>query len=216
MAGAPVLGVVTVACGAGAEVFPFPWADDRAESFVDQVGARLAPGRGQGGASLSPASLVDLDGARLVLPSANGATICDALGCEGVALVAGSLRNAAVVGAWLAARLHADRKLGVAVVAAGERWPDGSLRPAVGDCWGAGAVIAALLARLPVAMSPESLAAVAAYRAVAGDLGRYLAECVSGRELIQRGFEPDVGIAGQVDSATVVSLLVDGRFVSHR
>ena len=43
----------------------------------------------------------------------------------------------AAVARWLQARGGT-----VAVVAAGERWPDGSLRPAAEDLWGAGAVLA--------------------------------------------------------------------------
>ena len=63
------------------------------------------------------------------------------------------------------------------VVAAGERWPDGQLRPAVEDLWGAGAVLAALGAD---GASPEARMAAAAFRAVEDGLGDEL------RELRQR------------------------------
>ena len=58
-------------------------------------------------------------------------------------MVGASLRNAAAVASWIAREHDADDTV-VAVVAAGERWPDGTLRPAVEDLWGAGAVLAAL------------------------------------------------------------------------
>ena len=49
-------------------------------------------------------------------------------------VVAASLRNAEAVGAWIGEQDYNS----VAVVAAGERWPDGSLRPALEDLLGAG------------------------------------------------------------------------------
>ena len=48
-------------------------------------------------------------------------------------MIAGGLRNAAAVAA--AAARAGDV---VGVIAAGERWPDGSLRPAIEDLLGAG------------------------------------------------------------------------------
>ena len=76
--------------------------------------------------SLSPKSLSALPaGATLVLPSPNGAVLTARLACAGQAVVAGCLRNATAVGAYVA---DAGTKIGV--LAAGERWPvDGSLRP---------------------------------------------------------------------------------------
>ena len=116
------------------------------------------------------------------------------------------LRNASAVGRWLA---DAGR---VRVVAAGELWPDGRLRPAVEDLWGAGAVLAALdLADA----SPEARAAVAAYTAARGDLARELPRTASGRELVAAGFGRDVEIAASVDAARVVPVLSGESFADR-
>jgi len=47
-------------------------------------------------------------------------------------------------------------ELRVAVIAAGERWPEGNLRPAVEDQWGAGSVLQLLRADGWSAISPEA------------------------------------------------------------
>ncbi|MCR6032571.1 hypothetical protein GGQ22_14155 [Nocardioides sp. zg-579] len=140
-----------------------------------------------------------------------GAQVAGAGG--GPAVVAASLRNAAAVADWLAPRVAAGAT--VALVPAGERWPDGSLRPAAEDLWGAGAVLAGLPATLladPVATSPEARVAVAAWRSVADRLPAELAACAGGRELADLGFADDVAVAAQVGASGVVPLLVDGEF----
>jgi len=38
--------------------------------------------------------------------------------------------------------------------------------------------------------------------------------CASGAELVERGFAEDVQIASEVDSSSVVPVLVEGRFVA--
>ncbi|KUL24738.1 hypothetical protein ADL15_43075 [Actinoplanes awajinensis subsp. mycoplanecinus] len=155
---------------------------------------------------------------------------------DGVTVLGVCLRNAALAGEWVRARL-AGRP--VAVVAAGERWPDGSLRPAVEDLWGAGAFLAGF-----TDLSPEAESAVAAYQAVANRVPAALAATASGRELAAltapapgrelaaftgpasarelaaldhpgtaaRSFAEDVAIAAEVDASTAVPVLRDGWF----
>ena len=197
---------VDVAVGRGASVYPYRWRDARAAAFAEQVGAVLAGGRTAGDRgvpySLAPTSLFAIPpGTRLVLPSPNGATLTLLAAEFGAAILAGCLRNAAAVAA--ACRVLEGT---VAVVAAGERWGQaedqtGSLRPAVEDLVGAGAILAALAPSRP---SPEAVAAVAAFRAAAPDLGRFLAACASGRELRERGFGQDVELAAQLDASRTV------------
>jgi 2-phosphosulfolactate phosphatase len=200
---------LTVAVERGIEVHPFPWADDAASAYAATRGAVLARGRREGLAtgavSLSPASFETSDGVeRVVLPSPNGSAIAFALADAGVTVVGACLRNASAVGAWLSGVTGT-----VSVVAAGERWPDGSLRPAVEDLWGAGAVLTALVAE---AMSPEARTAAAAYAAVRETVAATLPTCTSGRELVEDGFGRDVEIAGSLDASRVVPVLRDGAF----
>lgn len=98
------------------------------------------------------------------------------------------------------------------IVAAGERWPDGSLRPAVEDLWGAGGVISALLERGWDGLSPEAEAAAAAFDAVAGDITRALHRCVGGRELHGIGFGGDVDVACELDASAAVPVLTNGVY----
>jgi 2-phosphosulfolactate phosphatase len=118
-------------------------------------------------------------------------------------VLAGCLRNAGAVADWAA-----HRAAPVTVLACGERWPDGSLRPAVEDLLGAGAI----LALLGGTCSPEVDAAVAAFSAVSDRLTEVLAATASGRELIAAGFEDDIAYAGQLDASGVVPLLGEGAF----
>jgi 2-phosphosulfolactate phosphatase len=137
---------LTVAVEQGLCVLPYRWRDDSAADVARRHGAMLAVLRkeaGPGQITLSPESILraDLraDGIdRLVLPSPNGSAISVRLADAGVTVVGVSLRNAAAAGSWVRARAG-DRPVGV--VASGERWPDGSLRPAVEDLWGAGAFL---------------------------------------------------------------------------
>jgi 2-phosphosulfolactate phosphatase len=120
-------------------------------------------------------------------------------------VLAGCLRNATAVG-----QAAAQRGKIITVIAAGERWPDGALRPAIEDMIGAGAILAALR---PTAPSPEAIAAIAAYAAVAGALPDFIGACSSGRELMQIGYADDIVAATQHDVSTTVPLLADGAFV---
>jgi 2-phosphosulfolactate phosphatase len=104
----------------------------------------------------------------------------------------------------------------VGVIAAGERWPDGSMRPAVEDLWGAGAFLHELAGDDPAGFSPEALTALGAYRAVAPRVGEALDSSVSGRELRNLGFEGDVGVAAELGASDVVPVLRDGWFRDAR
>lgn len=200
--------------------------------------------------SLSPAALARApEVAALVLPSPNGSAICAAAGGRepgsaagsrpgsepgsgsrsaagagaGPTVVAACLRNATAVATWLLSEGYCTAARPVGVVAAGERWPDGSLRPAVEDLLGAALVLDGL-ATAPGGLSVD---AEVARRALpppgagrTGDLAAAVRACRSGRELVDGGFGADVELAvarprpDGVGPDGVVPVLCGGAFVS--
>lgn len=208
---------LTVALERGITVLPFRWKDERAAAYAAEHGATLAIGRLEArelpgtAVSLSPADLTSVTGVeRLVLPSPNGSSICFDLAAGGVEVVGACLRNRSGVARHL-------RDTGtIAVVAAGERWPAGSLRPCVEDLWGAGAVLAALVDLGVDDLSPEAQVAAAAFSAVCDDLPAALSACAGGLELAGIGFAADVAVASALDVSDVVPVLEDAEFAERR
>jgi 2-phosphosulfolactate phosphatase len=199
---------VDVAVGGGAMVYPARWKDDRASDVAREHDAVLAVGRSattpEHPYSLSPDSLTLIPhGTRLVLPSPNGATICADAAALGGVVLAGCLRNASAV-----ARAASGHGRVVGVIAAGEQWPDGSLRPALEDLVGAGVILDALDGH----PSPEASAAIAASRAATT---AHLRECASARELIDLGFARDVELAVVPNLSNTAPILRDGAFVDN-
>jgi 2-phosphosulfolactate phosphatase len=206
---------LSVAADRGTQVIPCSWNDERAVALARRHDAHLAVGRAAaapGRVSLSPGSVRAVGSLpRLVLPSPNGSTISTLLAGQGVMVVGASLRNRRAVARWLQ-RSDAGRQR-IAVIPAGERWPDGSLRPAIEDLWGAGAVLSALTQDGRTGLSPEAHVAAAAFDLVADDVGRALHGCASGVELDGLGFPDDVDVAAELDRSDAVPVLVDGAFV---
>jgi 2-phosphosulfolactate phosphatase len=194
---------VDVATARGASVFPFLFKDERAKVFAEELGGVLAePQRSKDQVCLSPRTLRQLaPGAKLVLPSPNGSTI--AFSIESPNVICGCLRNATAV-----ARYASTVGNQILVIAAGERWPDGSLRPALEDIVGAGAI----LFKLPGKRSPEASWAIQSFEQVSGNLGQALRDCSSGRELLERGFPEDVDDAAEFDVSSGAPILKDKYF----
>lgn len=198
---------VDIAVGRGAWVYPVRRHDSQAEDLAREVGGILAEQTASsGGYFLSPSSLLVIPaGTRLILPSPNGATLSAQAG--GIPTLAGCLRNAD-------STAHAAQHLGssIAVIAAGERWRDGGLRPALEDLLGAGAILSALEGTY----SPEARAAVNAFQASRDRLAVTLSECASGRELITRGRANDVDLAAALNASNCAAQLQDeARFFAR-
>jgi 2-phosphosulfolactate phosphatase len=195
---------VDIAVGNGAWVYPYRGLREMAQSYADSVGAHLADfnRETQSGFSLAPSSLVKIAaGTRLVLPSPNGSTLTLATG--DVPTFAGCLRNANAVA-------QALNQVGtrISVIPAGERWRDGTLRPALEDLIGAGAIIH----QLKGTRSLEAEMAVATYLRFASDLSAALRHCGSGKELVGRGVGEDVELAAAFNVSAAVPRLIDGAY----
>lgn len=188
---------VDVAVSRGAAILPYRWDDASAAPFAQTHGAELAGRRRQARYSLAPSSYLDAPaGLRCVLPSPNGAQVTLAAAGLTTVLLAGCLRNARSVA-------EAARQLGRSfnVIPAGERWADGSLRPALEDWLGAGSI----LRWLPRSRSPEAESAVALFERHRDTLVATLDQCGSGRELEARGHHQDTLIAGALDVSSCVA-----------
>ena len=197
---------VEIAVSRGAIIFPYRWKGEMATAYAAQLGAELAVSRDRVGRfSLSPLSmLAACEGTKIVLPSPNGSELTTEAESLGRVVVAGCFRNFQAV-----AKYAARQGKSIAVIPCGERWPDGTLRPAVEDLAAAGTIIAHLSGRA----SPEALAAVAAWDSAKADVMGFLKSCASGRELIDRGFEKDVEMAAQVNVSETVPVLVERAYV---
>lgn len=194
---------VDIATGHGAQVFPFRLNDERVRAFAESVGAIPAGSkRSTGKYTLSPQSLEAIPrGTRLVLPSPNGATLTLATG--DTPTLCGCLRNARAVA-------HAATRIGkrIAIIPAGERWSDGTLRPAVEDWLGAGAILNELAGKL----SPEARAARASFRELNTEFKTTLEQCSSGKELIAQGFARDVELAAEWNVSNVAPYFRNGAY----
>lgn len=119
--------------------------------------------------------------------------------------IAACLRNASAAAA--KAKEFGQR---ISIIAAGERWHSSeTLRPALEDLLGTGAVIAALTGTA----SPEAKAAATLFRATQAQIHEALLTCASGRELIEIGFGADVEFAAELDASHIVPVLIEGRYV---
>ena len=195
---------VEIATSQGAIVFPYRWKDESVYTYAESVEAEVANHANKRGLKLAPSSLLNLPkGIRLVLPSPNGSTL--SLSTGDTATFAGCIRNCEAIAAAAMTRGRI-----VSVIMAGERWEDNSLRPCFEDLVGAGSIIQYLRGKL----SPESLAAVAAFEKAAKDLHRLLRECSSGKEKVGKGADDDMRLAAEINVSKCVPLLIERAYVN--
>lgn len=212
---------VSVAVERGMRIVPLDEATQSAPSGLPVAVSREAMDAAHPW-SLSPASMRTAPFTEVVvLPSPNGASVSARAAAAGATVLAGCLRNARVTAVAALRALRGTDPAGqrrrpvntVLVIAAGERWADGSLRPAVEDLLGAGAVIAELVAQAGdgVTCSPEAMIAMRAWTSCS-DPQETLLHCASGRELLLRGYPDDVNIALEHNLSDVVAMLSGDSF----
>jgi 2-phosphosulfolactate phosphatase len=197
---------VDIAVSNGAEIYPFAYKDKSAAEYAMTVGAELASTeRGkQDTYNLSPASLLNIpEGTKLVLPSPNGSEL--SLAAVNGTILCACLRNCSAV-----AEYAMSIGSNIAVIPSGEKWRDGSIRFAVEDLIGAGAIIANLAGELSI----DAEIALTSFKNFEHNLFEVLEACVSGMELLDRGFEEDIVLASELNFSSSVPLLVNGAYVN--
>ncbi|MDT0178308.1 2-phosphosulfolactate phosphatase [Enterobacter sp. BRE11] len=202
---------VSLAVDKGARIYPYPWKNESASEFGRKIGAKTAsPDRrfSAGDYSLSPVSIQRIsEGESLVLPSPNGSAISFKARDEGITVFSGCFRNLSAT----AEACSGFRR--VLVIPCGERWPDNSIRPAVEDYAAAGGIIAAMGRG---SYSPEAQSAIAAWQFYQKQNLLPLHECSSALELQQRGFNEDIALCLEVDTAKLACQLYGDFYASFK
>ncbi|WP_281884850.1 2-phosphosulfolactate phosphatase [Agromyces rhizosphaerae] len=199
---------VVVAAERGIAVAPW-WGDGAAERAAE-LGAELVARPSTAALAAEPAAG---DDRVVVLPTINGSRLAHLLADSPARVIAASLRNRTAV----ARHIHAYQeergaRTSVAIIAAGEQWPDGSLRVSVEDQLTAGAVVDALMELGIDHTSPEAAVASAAYTGLGRAAHHLISATGSARELTADGRRADVAFATKADVTDLVPVLQGGVF----
>lgn len=198
---------VEIATNQEAIIFPYQWNDQSAADYAKLMNAKLASKEriSNNSYSLSPTSMIKIPAeTRLVLPSPNGASLT--LGTGQTLTLTGCLRNCKAI-----ADFAQNYGTKISVIPAGEKWQNGSLRPALEDLVGAGAI----LSYLKGSLSPEAEVAVAVFHSIKDNLLSVLRNCSSGKELIARGFATDIELAAAINASSCVPLFRDNAYIKQ-
>jgi 2-phosphosulfolactate phosphatase len=203
---------LSIACGRGATVLVY------SPNELDAMGGREKAARDlkaevitksrqaeAGSYSLSPASVTDCPAdLRLIVTSPNGAA-CVAAAAKASACVIGCLRNRTATAAYIKEQLRddANQRRRATIVPCGEQWSsvgeEIGWRPCVEDWLGAGSIVDALQEE-HVSLSVEAELAMRTFQSMSGQVGEFLRNCLSGRELVARSFATDVELAAEIDA----------------
>lgn len=194
---------VEIATNKGAEILPYQYNDfSNLKNYALENNAIIAEKRSKNTLSLSPNSLLNIEkNTKLILPSPNGSTL--SLSSKSKYTFACCLRNYQAVAEYI-------NKIGgkVAIIASGEKWEDNSLRPAIEDLLGAGA----LISKLKGSLSPESEIAKSVFESNTNKVSDLIKESISGQELIEKGYPEDVELATELNISNCVPLLKNNSY----
>lgn len=202
----------------GAIIYPYPGTLD-GEKLAEKIGGQFILGRAEaaqkGAPTLSPVSFgKDHNNKKYVLTSLNGA-YCTWIASQVPALLIGSLLNAESVAA-AANHLQKQTRANITMIPCGEQWEgcreyEDTLRPAIEDYLGAGAILSYLEGK----KSPEAELCITSFLHSKDNLNDLIWNCGSGRELRGRGYEADVSHCSRLNVFPTVPLLNKDHFIEY-
>ncbi|WML56164.1 2-phosphosulfolactate phosphatase [Neobacillus sp. PS2-9] len=202
----------------GAIIYPYPRTLD-GKKFAEKIGGEFILGRAEaaqiGAPTLSPVSFgQNHNNKKYVLTSLNGA-YCTWIASQVPALLIGSLLNAKSVAA-AANQLRKQTKANITVIPCGEQWEgsreyEDTLRPAIEDYLGAGAILSYIEGK----KSPEAEFCMTSFLHSKDKLNNFIWDCGSGRELRKRGYEADVNHCSRLNVYPTVPLLNKDHFIEY-
>ncbi len=196
---------VDIALSRNAAIYPYNFKDETVKEYAKAnkaVAASLT--RSKTDFSLSPSSYLSIQkGTKVVLPSPNGSELSFS-SVSGITLCA-CLRNYKDV-----AEYAKSISGNIIVVPAGEKWENGSMRFAIEDYLGAGAV----LSELDGEFSAEAELAKEIFMNVKPKLKDIIQKSISAKELIERGFTEDVELALKLNVGESMPKLINNCYVN--
>ena len=198
---------VDIALSRNAFIYPYRFKDETAIEYAKAhkaVAASLT--RSKTDFSLSPASYLNiLKGTKVVLPSPNGSELSFSSLSE-ITLCA-CFRNYKAV-----AKYANSISRNIIVVPAGEKWANGSIRFAIEDYLGAGAV----LSELDGEFSSEALIAKEIFINVKPKLKDVILKSISAKELIEKNFTEDIELAMKLNEGVSIPKLVNNYYFNMK
>ncbi len=196
---------VDIAISKDSTIIPTALEDDSLlRPLAEKQNAILAGKRGNIGITLSPASMQSLQPKqKILLPSLNGSPLINLASKFTKPVFTGCLRNSEA----LAKLLMKKHYFPILFVAAGEKFPNRTLRPSIEDYWGVGSILALLNGEKTM----EAQCAEKSFDFVSHNLKKALIASESGQELCTHGYQEDVEVAADFNASNRVGILLNNE-----